>query len=154
MNFTPIPFTNDSGLTKFSGLAKFSSAGVIFEYESKFLGLFGSYVKEVRIERNEIAEIKFKRGMFKYGASITIVLNSLKKVSELPNKDGRIIINVKREDFNRAERAIEAISDKSVPDKAVESGEPKRVTVGELFEESSRDSKSKSKFGTSKFRKK
>jgi hypothetical protein len=49
--FTTIPFKSESehGLTKVDGVAKFSSAGVVLEFESKLFGLIGGGVKEVRL---------------------------------------------------------------------------------------------------------
>jgi len=43
--FTSVPFKAESGLTQVDGIAKFSSAGIVLEFESKFIGLIKSGVK-------------------------------------------------------------------------------------------------------------
>ena len=38
-SFTSVPFKTDSGMSQINGVAKFSSAGVVLEFESKLFGL-------------------------------------------------------------------------------------------------------------------
>ena len=56
--FTTIPFKTESehGLTQVNGVAKFSSAGVVLEFEAKLFGLIGDGVKEVRLPIGEIPD--------------------------------------------------------------------------------------------------
>ena len=63
--FTSVPFKTESehGLTQVNGVAKFSSAGVVLEFESKLFGLIGGGVKEVRLPKDEILDVKFKKGV-------------------------------------------------------------------------------------------
>ena len=63
-SFTSIPFKTktDSGLSEINGVAKFSSAGIVLEFESKLFGLISKGVKEARIPINEIHDVKFKKG--------------------------------------------------------------------------------------------
>ena len=47
-NFISVPFKAESahGLTNATGIAKFSGAGVVLEFESKIIGLISSGVKD------------------------------------------------------------------------------------------------------------
>jgi len=107
--FISVPFESDKGdgLFEVNGIGKFSSAGIIIEYESKFLGMFGGKVKEVRISAKDIVDIRFKKGLFKFFTKIQIRLNNVTKLSELPNKDGRFSMKIKREDFDLGLEAVE-----------------------------------------------
>lgn len=107
--FSSIPFKGESGLSQIEGIAKFSSAGVVIEFESKFLGLFKGGVKEIRISLDEILDITFKKGLFKRGASIQIRLKSFSKLSALPSEDGKLKIKIKREDFEIAREAVDSL---------------------------------------------
>ena len=107
--FLSVPFKSEKGdgLYEVNGIAKFSSAGLIIEYESKLLGLFGGKVKEVRIGLNDVEDIRFKKGLWKFFSKIQIRLNNVTKLSELPNKGGRFTMNLKREDFDLGKEAAE-----------------------------------------------
>ena len=61
-NFTSIPFKTDKyqGLAEVNGFAKFSSAGIVLEFETKALGLVSLGVEEGRISIQDILDIKFK----------------------------------------------------------------------------------------------
>ncbi|NNE68510.1 MAG: hypothetical protein HKN33_18225 [Pyrinomonadaceae bacterium] len=109
--FISVPFKADTGdgLYESNGIGKFSTAGIVIEYESKLLGLFGSKVKEVRIGLNDIVNITFKKGLFKYFSRIHIRLNNVTKLSELPNSSGKVKLKLKREDFEHGQRAVELI---------------------------------------------
>lgn len=62
-NFTSIPFKTDKyqGLAEVNGFAKFSSAGIVLEFETKMLGLVSTGVEEGRISIQDILDIKFKK---------------------------------------------------------------------------------------------
>ena len=109
--FTTIPFKTESGhgLTQVNGVAKFSAAGIILEYESKLLGLIGVGVKEVRVPLAEILDIKFRKGLFKRWAKIEIRMRSFAKLAELPNKDGKLTLKLARGDFERGQSAVEQL---------------------------------------------
>lgn len=64
-SFTSVPFKTESGLSQVNGVAKFSSAGIVLEFESKLFGLIGNGVKEVRLHLAEILDIKFRKGVFR-----------------------------------------------------------------------------------------
>jgi hypothetical protein len=107
--FINVPFKTESGLSQIDGMAKFSRAGVILEFESKLFGIIKSGVKEFRIAADEILDVKFRKGFLKYGAKIEIRLKSFTKLSEMPNSDGKITLKIKKEDFDRAKEAVEKL---------------------------------------------
>lgn len=130
--FTSVPFKAERGLSEINGIGKFSSAGVVLEFESKLLGMFGSGVKEIRISLEEILDVKFRKGLFKTGARIQIRLKNFSKMSELPSEDGKIKLKIKREDFDLARKAVEKL-EKDLEDHRA--GEPPPQTrVSSLFE--------------------
>ncbi len=107
-NFTSIPFKTEShsGFTSVNGVAKFSSAGIVLEFESKLFGLISDGVKEVRVPVGELLDVKFKKGMLKRGARIEIRLRSFAKLTELPHKDGKATLKIAVDDFDRAQDAV------------------------------------------------
>jgi hypothetical protein len=108
-NFISVPFKAESGLSQFDGMGKFSRAGIVLEFESKFLGFIKSGVKENRIAADEILDIKFRKGFFKMGVKIEIRLKSFTRLAELPNNDGKITLKIKRDDFEAAKEAVERL---------------------------------------------
>ncbi len=107
--FTSIPFKADSGLSSVNGIAKFSSAGIVFETESKLFGLISDGVKEVRLPVGEILDVKFRKGIFKRGAKIEIRTKTLSKLSELPNSEGKMTLKISPDDHERAREAVESL---------------------------------------------
>ena len=105
-NFTSVPFKIDDNFSQIAGIGKFSAAGIVLEYEGKIFGIIKSGVKESRIALEDILDVKFRRGFLKKGARIEIRLKSFAKLSQTPNRDGKIILKVLRDDFERAEEAI------------------------------------------------
>lgn len=104
--FISVPFKTESGLSQIDGMAKFSSAGIVLEFESKLFGIIKDGVKEARIATDEILDVKFRKGFFKIGAKIEIRLKDFTKLSKLPNKDGKITLKIKKDDFERAQEAV------------------------------------------------
>ena len=144
-SYIGVPFKTSSGngLSEANGIAKFSEAGIIFEYESKFLGLVGGDFKEVRVGLEEILDIKFKKGIYKFFSRIHLRLNNIEKLSKLPNESGKIKLKIKREDFELAEKAFEQIMQylgkgepSSLPDanKPNDQLPPAQTSVNELFD--------------------
>ena len=131
--FTSVPFKTESGLSSVNGVAKFSGAGVVLEFESKLFGLISGGVKEIRLPLVDILDIKFRKGLFKHGAKIEIRTKTIARLAELPNSDGKVVLKLVRDDFERAKDAVEQIQ----KDLANESGElpPPRTPVSQLFEE-------------------
>jgi hypothetical protein len=118
--FISVPFKipdAHSGFSKIDGLAKFSAAGIVLEFEAKLLGLMKTGVKEVRIPLSEILDLKVKSGAFDtkleklFGAKIEIRINSFTTLREIPNKDGRIILKILRSDRDLAEKAVRVIEE-------------------------------------------
>ena len=134
VSYTSIPFKIEAhqGLSQADGIAKFSSAGIILEFEMKFLTLFGTGVKESRISLEDILDIKFKKGFFKRGAKIEIRMNTFMKLSEVPNTDGKIILKIPRDHHERAGEAVESVLRHM--DELRESLNPPRTPVRSLFE--------------------
>ena len=106
-SFTSVPFKTESGLSQIDGLAKFSSAGIVVEFESKFIGLIKGGVKEIRVPMDEILDVRFKKGFFKAGAAIIIRVKNFATLSALPSQDGKVTLKIKREDFALAKEAVE-----------------------------------------------
>lgn len=104
--FTTVPFKTESGLSSVNGVAKFSRAGIVLEFESKLFGVLPGGVKEVRLPIAEILDVKFKKGLFKVGSKIEIRTTTFAKLTELPNKDGKMILKIARDDHERAQQAV------------------------------------------------
>ncbi|HLM61448.1 MAG TPA: hypothetical protein VK308_11650 [Pyrinomonadaceae bacterium] len=143
--FISVPFNASSGngMTEYNGIAKFSTAGIVFEFDSVLLGLIGGDVKEVQVALEEILDIKFRKGIYKFFAQIQLRLQSFAKLSQLPNYSGKVKLNIKREDFELAERAVEQIlrtmnenDSLMLPDKddSPEQLPPVQTSVNELFD--------------------
>jgi len=131
-SFTSVPFKTESGLSQIDGIAKFSSAGIVLEFESKFFGLIKGGVKEIRVGIDEILDLKLKKGLFKVGVSIQIRLKNFTKLSELPSQDGKLTLKIKREDFDLAKEAVERFT-KDLDDHNA-SQPPTHTSVSELFD--------------------
>lgn len=142
--FISVPFKSESGsgLREYNGVAKFSPAGIVFEFESKLFGVIGSEVREVRVPLEEILDLRFRRGLFRFFARIELRLQHFAKLSVLPHESGRIKLKIKREDFELAEEAVartlrrmgvgggeEAFEDGDDPDAL-----PPPTSVNELFD--------------------
>ena len=133
-NFTSIPFKTESGISSVNGVAKFSSAGVVLEFESKLFGLISNGVKEARLAVDEILDIKFKKGVFKRGAKIEIRTKSLAKLNELPNSDGKATLKIQSDDFDGAREAVAKLQ--KVMTEQAASLPPTHTPVSVLFDES------------------
>ena len=134
MNFIAVPFKAESGLSQIDGLGKFSSAGVVLEFESKLFGIIKGGVKENRIAVDEILDVRFRKGFFKLGAKIEIRLKSFARLNEFPNRDGKITLKVKRGDFERAREAVERL-EKNLREH-LDALPPSHTPVSRLFDES------------------
>lgn len=156
--FISVPFKADSsnGITEYNGIAKFSPAGIVFEFDSVFLGMIESDVKEVRVSLDEILDIRFRRGIYKFFAQIQIRLKHFAKLNELPNDGSRIKMKIKREDYELAERAVEQtlhyLNEVAHPalqeDVSLRKPLPAQTSVSELFDTEklkTKDSKATSK---------
>ena len=133
-SFTTIPFTAESGLWKSNGIAKFSAAGIILEFESKLIGLVSDGVKEARVSMDDIFDIKFKKGVFKRGARIEVRLGSITALKDLPTQDGKLKLKIAPDDFDLAAETVERFR-KTLSDQTA-SLPPAHTPVSVLFDES------------------
>jgi len=138
-NFISVPFKTESGLSQIDGMGKFSSAGIVLEFESKLFGIIKDGVKEARIATNEILDLKFRKGCLKYGAKIEIRLKDFSQLSQLPNKDGKVTLKIKKDDFERAREAVAKLQ-KDLTEQR-EFLPPTRTPVSRLFDESEDETK-------------
>jgi hypothetical protein len=137
--FTTIPFKTESGLSSVNGVAKFSAAGIVLEFESKLFGLFGSGVKEARLPLAELLDVKFKKGFLKRGAKIEIRLRSFAQLAKLPNTEGKIVLKLSPEDHENACSAVAQLNKQLTEER--ESLPPTRTPVSSLFDESEEETK-------------
>jgi hypothetical protein len=138
-SFTSVPFKTESahGLSQVNGVAKFSSAGIILEFESKLFGIIGGGVKEVRLSKDDLLDVKFRKGVFRRSAKIEIRTKTFTKLAEVPNSDGKITLNLVRDDMERGESAVVQLQ-KDLTE-YVESLPPVRTPVSDLFTEETED---------------
>jgi len=132
-NFTSVPFKTESGLSSVNGVAKFSSAGVVLEFESKLFGVIGGGVREVRLPLAEVLDIKFRKGFMRRGARIELRTKSFAKLAELPSKEGKLTLKLVPDDFDRAKAAVEQLQKELT--QAADSLPPPRTPVSQLFDE-------------------
>lgn len=137
ISFTSVPFKTESGMSTVNGVAKFSSAGVVLEFESKLFGLISNGIKEARLPAAEILDVKFKKGVLKRGAKIEIRMKSLLKLSEVPNSEGKLKLKVDAGDFERARDAVEKLQ-KDMAQQAAELP-PAHTPISVLFDSSEDD---------------
>ncbi len=137
LNCIPFKISGAHGLSEVDGIAKFSPAGIVLEFEAKILGLMKTGVKEVRVALAEINDIKFKKGVLKFGAKIEIRLKSFTKLSEIPNQDGKIRLQISRQDFIQAEETVNKILECLKERRDILP--PNNVSVSELFEDETKE---------------
>jgi|SRR5438445_1793670 len=133
-SFTSVPFKTESGVSSVNGVAKFSSAGIVLEFESKLFGLISKGVKEARLSTGEILDVKFKKGVFKRGAKIEIRTKSIAKLTELPNNEGKVTLKLHADDFERARDAVAQLQ-RDMAEQAADLP-PTHTPVSVLFDES------------------
>jgi hypothetical protein len=135
-SFTSVPFKTEThhGLSSINGVAKFSSAGIVLEFESKLFGVIPGGVKEVRVPLGELLDVKFKKGVFRYGAKIVIRTKSFAALATLPNNNGRVTLKLDRDDFELGESAVARIQKDMTEHTA--SLPPTHTPVSVLFDES------------------
>ena len=138
-NFTSIPFKTKTDLSQINGVAKFSSAGVVVEFESKFLGLIGTGVKEVRLAVEELLDVKFKKRFMQRSATIEIRTKTFTTLANLPNKNGKLTLKIGSEDVASARDAVQRLN-RDLAEYAA-SLPPTRVPVSSLFDESEADTR-------------
>jgi hypothetical protein len=136
--FISVPFkaSSPNGMMEYNGIAKFSPAGIV--------------IKEVRIALNEIFDIRFRKGIYKFFAQVQFRLQSFSKLSELPNDSGKVKLKIKRADFELAQKAVEQTlqymsgnEQPVLPDnnQSNEQLPPVQTSVNELFDTEKLDKK-------------
>jgi hypothetical protein len=138
-SFTSIPFKTKTDFSHINGIAKFSSAGIILEFESKFLGLIGTGVKEVRLPIADLLDVKFKKRFMQRNASIEIRTRTFTTLANLPNKNGKLTLKVEADDAASARDAVERLN-RDLAEYAA-AAPPNRVPVSSLFDESEEETK-------------
>ena len=138
-SFISVPFKAASGFSEFDGMGKFSPAGIVLEFESKFLGFIKSGVRENRIAADEILDIKFRKGFFRWGAKIEIRLKSFQQLAKLPSDDGKITLKIKRQDFETAKEAVERLQKAMTENR--ENLPPAHTPISVLFDDSEAETK-------------
>ena len=137
--FTSVPFKTESahGFKTVNGVAKFSSAGIVLEFEAKLFGLIGGGLKEVRLPKDDILDIKFRKGLFRRGAKIEVRTKTFAKLVEVPNQDGKLTLKLVPDDFERGRSAVEQLQ-KDLAEHA-DAMPPPRTPLSELFAEEAED---------------
>lgn len=133
INFITIPFKIEGahgGFSVVSGMAKISRAGIVVEFEAKIFGMMKTGIKEVRVGLKEIEEARLKKRFFK--STLEIWLNNFKTLSEIPNRDGRIILQISKDDRERAAEAVRILQSAKSESAALEI---LQTPVSRLFEE-------------------
>ncbi len=133
--FITIPFKIEGahgGFSVVNGMAKISRAGIVLEFEAKIFGMMKTGVREVRVPIGEIEDLRIKKRFFKF--TLEIWLNNFKTVSEIPNKDGRIILQITKADRLRAEQAIRVLHNARAEKDALEI---LQTPVSRLFDDDS-----------------
>jgi len=132
--FITIPFKIEGahgGFAVVNGMAKISRAGVVLEFEAKIFGMMKTGIKEVRVPLDEIEEILISRKFFRH--ALEIWLNNFRTLTEIPNKDGRIILHISKADRLRA---IEAAKILEMAKSERAAREILQTPVSRLFDES------------------
>lgn len=138
-SFISVPFKTESshGLSQINGVAKFSPAGIVLEFESKLFGVIPGGVKEVRIPIGELLDVKFRKGLFRYGAKIELRTKTFATLAALPNNNGKVTLKLVRDDFERGQGAVEQMQ-KDMTGYADELP-PAHTPVSQLFEDESEE---------------
>lgn len=137
--FSSVPFKTETahGLSSINGVAKFSSAGIVLEFESKLFGILPGGVKEVRVPIGELLDVKFKKGLFRYGAKIEIRTRTFASLAALPNNNGKVSLKLTRDDFERGAAAVAQMQKDMAGFQA--DLPPAHTPVSKLFEDESED---------------
>ncbi len=109
--FSIVPFkiSDEHGFSEAVGLAKFSSAGIVLEFEKEILGMMkAGGVREVRIPVGDILDIQFGKGFLGLFGSIIIRFKNLSAMEGLSTKKGRLKLKVARSDRATAMEAVES----------------------------------------------
>lgn len=132
--FITVPFKIEGahgGFSSVDGMAKVSPAGIVLEFEAKVFGLMKTGIKEVRVPVKEIERLKFKKSWFK--TTLEIWLNNFQTLSEIPSKDGRIVLKIAKADRETAQTSADVL-EKSMKEYKEELP-PVQTPVSRLFKD-------------------
>ncbi|HQX55766.1 MAG TPA: hypothetical protein PLP07_07550 [Pyrinomonadaceae bacterium] len=110
-NFISVPFKTETshGIAQVNGVAKFSPAGIVLEFEKKILGLISEGIKEARLSTADILDISFKKGFLSRNAKIEVRTRSLHALNGIPNNEGVLSLKVQARDIEKARDAVAKI---------------------------------------------
>ena len=109
----------------------------MLEYESKIIGLISTGLKDANIPIEELLDVKFRKGFAKKGGKIEIRLKSFRRLAELPNQQGKIVLKVGSDDRDRAREAAERVT-KDIAEHA-RSAPPPHPPLESIFEDDTMD---------------
>lgn len=93
------------GFAAVDGIARASRYGLILEFETKYLGLLKSGVKEVGISISEIESVNLKEGWLR--TEIVVKARSLRTLTEIPGShQGRVKLRVSRREKEIAKQVV------------------------------------------------
>ncbi len=105
----PVPFqisNTHAGFGRCEGMASLDDGKLVFEIQSKVVGIVKCEIKQLDIPLGEVAKIDYKRGWF--SPSIRVQFKSLHQTQEFPKAEGNeVILEIKRRDRKAAEQLVE-----------------------------------------------
>ncbi|HVF45941.1 MAG TPA: hypothetical protein VNA17_00095 [Pyrinomonadaceae bacterium] len=93
----------------------------------------------MRLPKEDILDLKFRKGIFKRLAKIVIRTKTVTKLAELPHSEGKLTLNLIRDDFERARDAVLQLQRDM--DEQPPSLPPTHTPVSVLFDESEDETK-------------
>jgi len=105
----------------------------VLEYESKIIGLISTGLKDAQIPIDELLDIKFKKSFGKKGGKIEVRLKSMRRLAELPNQQGKIVLKIEADDRDRAKEAVDRLA-KDIVDHA-KNAPPPHPPLESIFED-------------------
>jgi hypothetical protein len=139
--FVTVPFKIEGdNMQHARGVAKFSPVGIVLEYETSFLGFMNHSFKDIRIPKTEIIDVKLVHGLFNtnfekfFHTRIHIRLNNYQTMSEIPTKEGRIILQINRRDRDLADLAFAALEGRDQPEEELPPAAGVRALFGDEAE--------------------
>ena len=92
------------GIAEVAGLARASKYGLILEFETKYLGMLKSGVKEVGISISEIESVNLKEGWLR--TEVIVKARSLRTLTEIPGShQGQVKLRIPRKEREVAKHA-------------------------------------------------
>ncbi len=110
--FTAVPFTTESetGMVTIAGIAKFSSAGIVLEFKKKLFGVVSFKETEIRVPIADILDVKFRKSILNFRPTVELRTNSFESLNAAIKCHEKLVLRIKRADFDRALDAVSAIT--------------------------------------------